>query len=123
MISFYGVFPYFKVNLILLGCIETSSRMRSPLQSEQYTTFLEEFRELRARAELSQVELAMKLGIGQDIVSRCEAGRRRVDVMELQQWAEACGSSLMTFVQRLDDRAQRNQNPQLLRPEASPKKR
>ena len=97
--------------------------MRSFLHSEQYATFLEEFRDLRVRAKLSQAELAEKLGIGQDIVSRCEAGRRRVDVLELQQWAQACGSSLVTFARRLNERTLRNRPPELLRPDGASKKR
>jgi transcriptional regulator with XRE-family HTH domain len=91
--------------------------MRSPLHSEQYTVFLEEFRDLRIRANLSQADLALKLGVGQDIVSRCESGRRRVDVLELQHWAEACGSSLVAFVRRLEARKLRNQHPVPLRPD------
>lgn len=86
-------------------------RMRSPLKSETYEIFLEEFIQLRADAGLSQRDLADKLGIGQDIVSRCEAGRRRIDVLELQQWAFACGSSLFDFAKKLDARIQRNRNP------------
>ena len=97
--------------------------MRSFLHSEQYAIFLEEFRNRRARAKLSQADLAMRLGIGQDIVSRCEAGRRRVDVLELQQWAEACGSSLVAFARRLNERMMRNRLPEPLRPDGSSKKR
>ncbi len=97
--------------------------MRSPLHSEQYSIFLEEFRGLRARARLSQADLALRLGVGQDIVSRCEAGRRRVDVVELQRWAEACGSSLVAFARRLNERASRNRYPEPLRPDDAPKTR
>ncbi len=82
--------------------------------------FLEEFRELRTRAKLNQSELAERLGIGQDIVSRCEVGRRRVDVLELQRWAEACGSSLTAFARRLDARLKRNRNPEFPKSAAKP---
>ncbi|HEY4084126.1 MAG TPA: helix-turn-helix transcriptional regulator [Burkholderiaceae bacterium] len=78
--------------------------------------FLEEFRGLRLPAKLSQAELAERLEIGQDLVSRCELGGRRVDVLELQRWAEACNSSLTAFAKRLDARMRRNRNPELLKP-------
>lgn len=52
--------------------------------------------------------------IGQDIVSRCESGRRRVDVFELALWTHACGTTLESFVKKLDDRIQRHQLPSLL---------
>lgn len=90
--------------------------MREHPQSEQYMLFLEEFRELRSRAKMSQTELAVHLGVGQDVISRCEVGRRRIDVLELQRWAEACGSSLTAFAKRLDARMRRNRSPDLLKP-------
>lgn len=88
--------------------------MRSPLYSEKYQLFLEELNTLRADAGLSQSELAVRMQIGQDVVSRCEAGRRRVDVLELALWAHACGTTLEAFVKKLDERIQRHQLPSLL---------
>lgn len=91
--------------------------MRSPLHNEKYAFFLEELKDLRTRADLNQQQLAAKLGIGQDLVSRSEAGRRRVDVFELALWCMACGTTLEKFVKRLDKRIRSNQLPGVLRPE------
>ncbi len=88
--------------------------MRSPLHSEKYKLFLEELNALREKAGISQMELADRMQIGQDIVSRCESGRRRVDVFELALWTHACGTSLEAFVKKLDERIQRHQFPSLL---------
>jgi transcriptional regulator with XRE-family HTH domain len=88
--------------------------MRNPLHSEKYKLFLEELNALRAEAGISQMELAARMQIGQDIVSRCESGRRRVDVFELALWTHACGSTLEMFVKRLDERIQRHQLPSML---------
>jgi hypothetical protein len=63
------------------------------------------------------------LGVGQDVVSRCESGKRRVDVVELQRWAEACGTSLVDFSRQLTERMQRSRHPKPLRSEAGPAKR
>jgi transcriptional regulator with XRE-family HTH domain len=54
--------------------------MRSPLHNEKYAFFLEELQALRARTGWSQRELAAELSVGQDLISRCESGKRRVDV-------------------------------------------
>ncbi|WP_457356233.1 helix-turn-helix domain-containing protein [Roseateles sp. P5_D6] len=75
---------------------------------------MEELNALRARAGLSQMQLAEKLAVGQDLISRGEAGRRRVDVFELALWTHACGSTLEEFVKRLDERIRSNQLPGLL---------
>ncbi|MDG0861562.1 XRE family transcriptional regulator [Pelomonas aquatica] len=88
--------------------------MRHPLHSEKYKLFLEELNALREIAGISQMELAERMQIGQDIVSRCESGRRRVDVFELALWTHACGTTLESFVKKLDDRIQRHQLPSLL---------
>jgi transcriptional regulator with XRE-family HTH domain len=88
--------------------------MRSPLHSEKYKLFLEELNTLREEAGISQAELADRMQTGQDIVSRCESGRRRVDVFELALWAHACGSTLEAFVKKLDERIQSHQLPTLL---------
>ncbi len=88
--------------------------MRHPLHSEKYKLFLEELNALREKAGISQMELADRMQIGQDIVSRCESGRRRVDVFEIALWTHACGTSLEAFVKKLDERIQRHQFPSLL---------
>ena len=69
---------------------------------------------LRAEAGLSQMELAARMQIGQDVISRCEAGRRRVDVFELALWTHACGTTLEDFVKKLDELIKRHQFPSLL---------
>lgn len=112
-----GVFPYFNISLILRSCTRNRRWMRSPLHHEKYEFFLEEFKELRARKGWNQRELATKLGVGQDIVSRCESGKRRVDVFELALWCQACDTTLEKFVKRLDKRIRSNQLPGLLRPD------
>jgi len=88
--------------------------MRNPLHSEKYQLFLEELNALREEAGLSQVELADRMHVGQDLISRCEAGHRRVDVFELALWTHACDTTLEAFVKRLDERIQRHQLPSLL---------
>jgi transcriptional regulator with XRE-family HTH domain len=51
-------------------------------------------------AGISQVEMARRLGRGQTWVSKCELGERRVDFVELEDWAGATGKSLAFFATR-----------------------
>ena len=46
---------------------------------------------MRKAAGISQVELAEKLGKPQSLVSKVERGKRRLDVIEFCQVAEALG--------------------------------
>ncbi len=48
-------------------------------------------REARKKAELTQVELATKLGQYKGYVSNYETGERRLDVVEFLEVAEALG--------------------------------
>lgn len=60
--------------------------------------------ELRRVAGLGQRAIAMRLGIAVSDVDRSEAGQRSVNVIELFNWCQACGSSLASFMERLDRR-------------------
>ncbi len=44
-------------------------------------------------ADLTQSEAALRLGRTQAYVSRCELGKRRVDVWELEAFAELYGTT------------------------------
>lgn len=63
----------------------------------QYDAFLKKLRQARVDAGLTQEEVARRLGKPQSFVSKCESGERRVDVVELVQFARAYGKSLDFF--------------------------
>ena len=67
------------------------------LRTRRYRAFLERLRRARLDAGLTQVEVAARLGRPQTWVSKCELGERRVDFVELEDWAAACGKSLAYF--------------------------
>jgi transcriptional regulator with XRE-family HTH domain len=60
-------------------------------------------RQIRREADLSQVELAHKLGLPQSFVSKYELGERRLDVLEIRQICKAVGLSLEDFVRKLEE--------------------
>lgn len=56
-------------------------------------------RELRIAAGLSQAALGSVLGRPQSYVSKIESAQRRVELVEIQDWARACGKAIQwTFV-------------------------
>jgi len=70
--------------------------------SREYRVFLELLRAERKAAGLTQATLAKKLKMKQDVVSKCERGERRVDIIEARRFCSAFGVEFGTFVSKLD---------------------
>lgn len=67
----------------------------------EYQRFLERLRAAREAAGLTQVEVARRLGRPQSYVSKSESGERRLDVVELAEFAALYRRGLDYFVARL----------------------
>lgn len=89
--------------------------MSKPLHSAEYKLLLLELRRARQSAGISQAALGSRIGEDQSFVSKCEAGVRRLDVIELRRWMRALGGSLPEFIDRLEDRIERNRSASPLR--------
>lgn len=63
-----------------------------------YQAFLVRLRQARNEAGLTQVEVATRLAKPQSYVAKCEAGDRRVDVVELVELAQLYGKPISWFV-------------------------
>lgn len=72
--------------------------MESTIHSDEYQALLVLLREARAKAALSQSELAAKLHRPQSWVSKVEIGERRLDLEELRQVCEALDLDLVKLV-------------------------
>lgn len=70
----------------------------SSVHTAAYQFLLGRLRQARQAAGMTQVELAARLGKRQAYVSRCELGERRLDVIELLEWADALGQPLDFFL-------------------------
>jgi ribosome-binding protein aMBF1 (putative translation factor) len=72
-----------------------------------FTTKYDRFRELivdaRRRADLTQAQVALKIGRPQSFVSKYERGERRLDVIEFLAIARAIGIEAIPFIKQLDD--------------------
>lgn len=59
-------------------------------------------REVRHEAGLTQTQLADILHTKQNMISKWELGERRMDVLDLRSYCNACGITHSEFAQRLD---------------------
>ncbi|BCN39207.1 hypothetical protein ALDI51_25260 [Alicycliphilus denitrificans] len=65
--------------------------MSRSTHNTDYQLLLSILKTARKRVGVSQVELAERLGNTQTFVSKCERGERRIDAVELVEFAEALG--------------------------------
>ena len=72
--------------------------MASASRSPRYRQFLERLRAARAERGLTQAEVARRLSKPQSFVSKCESGERRVDVVELEAFAQLYRQPLAYFL-------------------------
>jgi transcriptional regulator with XRE-family HTH domain len=72
--------------------------LKDASQRQRYHRFLNKLKIARQEAGLTQVEAARKLAKPQSFISKCESGERRVDVIELQDFARLYQRDLSYFV-------------------------
>jgi transcriptional regulator with XRE-family HTH domain len=56
----------------------------------------------RENAQLTQAELASRIGVPQSFVSKCESGERRIGVLDLRRICVALGTEAGDFIRRFD---------------------
>ena len=72
--------------------------MRSSVHSVRYQEFLKRLRAARKEAGLTQKEVAHQLKVHQSYVSKSESGERRVDIVELSDFARLYQKELDYFI-------------------------
>ncbi|HAI93557.1 MAG TPA: transcriptional regulator [Xanthomonadaceae bacterium] len=65
--------------------------MAQSTHNRDYQLLLAVLKAVRKRVGVTQIELAERLGNTQTFVSKCERGERRIDAVELVEFAEAMG--------------------------------
>jgi len=73
--------------------------MSKIIYTEKYKFFLERLTRARKEKGLTQVDVASLLGKHQSYVAKCENGERRVDIIELAEFAHLYGKPLDYFVE------------------------
>lgn len=76
--------------------------MEKSIHSKEYLLFLEQLKAAREKRQITQVDLADRLGQTQSFISKVERGERRIDVVELRSFCAAIGVSFAEFVATLD---------------------
>ncbi len=69
------------------------------IYSERHRTIVARLKKARLAAGLKQIDVAKKLRKQQSYISRCESGDHRLDVVELQAFAELYKKPLSYFVE------------------------
>lgn len=75
--------------------------MSKTIYSERYKRVLELLRQARKELGLTQVEVAEALGKPQSFVAKCESGERRIDIVELSEFARLYRKPLDYFVEHM----------------------
>lgn len=81
--------------------------MVKTIYAVEYFELLLLLRKKRLDAELSQKELANRLGVKRSFIGKTERGERRLDVIELQAICRILGIKLQDFMDELDQRQRR----------------
>lgn len=74
--------------------------MAKTLWSRRYGALLNVLIAVRHEAGLTQRELAERLGRPRSYVSKIETAERRVDPVECEEWAKACGKNPLELFAR-----------------------
>ena len=77
--------------------------MAGSLHSPKHRIFINLLIEARKQAQLTQVQLASKLGVHQSFVSKYEVGERRLDVIEFIEIADALGIDIGGFIKNYEE--------------------
>lgn len=72
------------------------------IHKPEYQTLLDLLVEIRDKAGLKQAELAKLLDRSQSFISDVERGGRRLDLLQLREYCEACDQDLVGFVKRFE---------------------
>ena len=72
--------------------------MEKSQHTAQYRRLIKALRKAREEAGLTQQQVAEQLKVYASFVSKCEAGERRLDVVELAAFCKACGIELIDLL-------------------------
>ena len=75
--------------------------MEKSIHLSQYHVMISLLREKRESVNVTQVQLADKLNVGQTIISKIETFERRIDVIELMSICDALNIAFPEFIDEL----------------------
>ncbi len=72
--------------------------MKKTIYSKQYKTLIARLKAARLHCGLNQVQVARSLRITQSHVSKIESGQRRLDVIQLKEFAKLYKQDIKYFI-------------------------
>jgi len=80
--------------------VVTMNKRWSPI----YKLLRENLRDIREQSDLTQVQLAFILQKPQSYISKIESGERKMDILEVRSYCQACGIDWITFLESLEQK-------------------
>lgn len=77
--------------------------MEKTIYSKGYLLLIERLRNARENLDLSQTELADRMGQSQSFVSKSERGERRIDIVELHAFCHALDIPFVPFIAEIEN--------------------
>ncbi|MBU1075168.1 helix-turn-helix domain-containing protein [Patescibacteria group bacterium] len=74
--------------------------MSKTIYSKDHKFLIEQLKKARIEADLNQEKAAELLGKTQSYISKIEAGQRRIDVVQLKEFAKIYKKSLDYFIKK-----------------------
>lgn len=71
--------------------------MRKSIHSKAYIAFTHKLKAARLEAGLTQVQVAKKLKRSQSYVSKAESGEQRLDIIEVEKFADLYNKEITFF--------------------------
>ena len=84
--------------------MNTFTNMDKSIYNNEYRSLISKLRELRVKKQLTQVQLAEKLGVDQTLISKIETCERRLDVIELKNICSALNEPFVEFIASLQEK-------------------
>lgn len=72
--------------------------MSKMLHTKEHLALVEHLKKARRESNLTQTEVAEKLGYKQPYISKIESGEIRIDAVELQRFARLYGKNMTYFL-------------------------
>lgn len=72
--------------------------MKKAIYTRKYKTLIARLKQARIDRKLNQMQVAKSLGTSQSHISKVESGQRRLDVIQLEEFAKLYGKTLSYFV-------------------------
>ena len=73
--------------------------MGKTIYSKAHLLIIERLKQARVQADLDQTEVAKLLGKSQSYISKVEAGQRKIDIIQLKDFAKIYKKNLSFFIE------------------------